>query len=214
MYKPKKFWNILSKTYDQPEKIEDVPGFKCFDHIANNLKATDTVLDIGCARGTLASSLASKAKRVHAIDLSPRRIKIATERFVERKIESIQFSQATIYDEFFNNSSFNVLPAMSVIHLIEYIECTLQKIYQILAPGGTLISLTPFIGEKKSPRSSVKLFSKLTFLPNIKDYKTEELEQFLRKQSFFLSENLCHNNNPLDHLIVAKKTKKYNKNEF
>ncbi len=203
--KSKKFWDRLSKNYDKPDNIAKVAEYKSIEYINKYLKSSDIILDFGCATGTAACLIADKVKEVHGIDISPKMIKIAKERAIERRIENINFSQSTIFDERCKNDSFDVVLALSILHLLEDTEKIMQRIYHLLKPGGFFISLTPCLGEKTFLRTLLLLVHKIGILPYIKCFKIYELDKSITESNLQIIENKCIDNNPLEYLIIAKK---------
>ena len=99
MNNSEKFWDKLSKNYDKKIAIDHVEKYHSYNYLIKYLNAESNVLDFGCATGTLALSLADKAKNIHGIDLSSKMIQIAQQRKEEIKIDNITFFQSTIFDD-------------------------------------------------------------------------------------------------------------------
>ncbi len=89
MEKSVNFWDKLAKKYDKPESIDDVDKYESIGIIKTYLNKSDIVMDFGCATGTISSSLAGSVKEMHGIDISPKMIRIAKKRAVERKLDNL-----------------------------------------------------------------------------------------------------------------------------
>jgi 2-polyprenyl-3-methyl-5-hydroxy-6-metoxy-1,4-benzoquinol methylase len=205
MNKTEKFWNRLSKNYDKPDEINKVSEYTSIEYIKKYLKNSDIVLDLGCATGTIASSIADRVKEMHGIDISYKMIQIAKERAIERKIENIVFSKSTIFDKKYMRYSFNVILAFSILHLLEDIEKVMKRINEILKPGGYFFSLTPCLGEKKLLGVLSCLGYKIGILPYVRSFRIDELEKLIADSNFHIVESKCLDNNPLEFFIIAKK---------
>jgi 2-polyprenyl-3-methyl-5-hydroxy-6-metoxy-1,4-benzoquinol methylase len=204
MNKSDKFWDILSKNYDKPDKINEVLEYESIAYIKRYINISDVVLDFGCATGTVACSITDNVNEMHGIDISSKMIQIAQERAIERKIENIYFSQSTIFDKKYKKNSFNVILAFSILHLLVDTEKIMQRINELLKPGGFFISLTPCLGEKAFLRTFLLLVHKIGILPSIRCFKINELEESIVNGNFQIIESKCLDNNPLEYFIIAK----------
>jgi 2-polyprenyl-3-methyl-5-hydroxy-6-metoxy-1,4-benzoquinol methylase len=174
-------------------------------YIKQYLSGNDIVLDFGCATGTIACALADKVKQMHGIDLSPKMIQIAERRAAERSIGNIRFSHVSIYDDEWKKDSFDMVLSFSVLHLLDDVERALQRINDLLRPGGHFVSLTPCLGERVLLRALLAIAEKIRVLPHISRFKTDELEQRIINSGFEIAKSECIDNNPLEYFIIAKK---------
>jgi len=146
--KAEKFWDRLARTWGRPSPE---PGQVDTEPLAKTrpyLKPTDTVLDFGCAMGSVDLRLAGSVSTIHGIDISSRMIAGAQEAAEVRGVGNVTFAQATIYDESLNRQSYDVVLAFAVLHLLEDAPGALRRIAELLRPGGLLISVTPCLGER------------------------------------------------------------------
>ena len=205
MRNSEKFWDKLAKNYDHPDKIAAINEYQSIQSLKKYLNNTDLVLDLGCATGTICCFLAGDVKEIHGIDISARMIRIAQKRAAERGLDNTNFSQSTIYSENFRKNSINMVLAFSVMHLVPHAEKIMQRIYELLRPGGYFVSLTPCLREKAILSALIFLGKKAGILPNITCFTIKELEKLITKDNFQLIENKCIDNNPLEYFIMAKK---------
>lgn len=103
------------------------------------LKETDVVLDYGCARGSYTNALAGDVKEIRGIDISPKMIELAREKY-----PGIPFESGSIHDV---KEQYDVVLAYNLLHLVEDTEKVLGKIDEILKPGGRFISVTACLKE-------------------------------------------------------------------
>ncbi len=75
------------------------------DFVLNNIKSSDTVLELGCGYGRVLKPLAQKAQTVFGIDSSPANIKAAQEYLNE--FDNIQLYTMNAAELTFENNSFN-----------------------------------------------------------------------------------------------------------
>ena len=206
MYKSEKLWDLLSYNYDRGANKSDQSENKPLENIKKYLNVNDVVLDYGCATGTMAIDIANKVGEVHGIDISSKMVETAERKAAERKIANTHFAQATIFDERFNKESFNAVLALSVLHLLKDTQRVMQRINELLKPGGFFISTTPCLGEKRSFLSILLLLlSKIRVLPYIRFFKVSELEDSIANGNIQIVETEYLDHNPAFYYVVAKK---------
>ena len=206
MYKSEKLWDLLSYNYDGGGNKVEQSENKPLENIKKYLSVNDIVLDYGCATGTMAIDIADKVKKIHGIDISSKMIEAAERKAAERKIANIDFAQSTIFDERFEKESINVILAFSVLHLLEDTQKVMQRINELLKPGGFFICATACLGEKTSFLSiSLLLLSKMGVFPYIRFFKVSELEDSIANGNFQIVETEYLDHKPAYYYIVAKK---------
>lgn len=197
MHKAEKFWNRVSKLHDKLAK--DQAYKKTIKETIQYLKPNDTVLDYGCATGLYSIELAKNVKEIHGIDISSKMIEIAN----KKALKNTFFTKADLYEKF-APETFNVILAFNVLHFLEDEQKVMQRINQLLKPGGLFISVTPCLGEKGSFLGHLARFlRKIKIIPYLKRFEITELNKLISKNfTIIKTESL----NPLQHLIVSKKT--------
>ncbi len=211
MIKIEKIFDMSAKTYDQTEeKRFEQATIKTLKNTKKYLKASDIVLDYGCATGTKALELAAHVKKIYGIDISSKMIEAAKRKAVERKIENVDFAQTTLFDERFKEESFEVILAFNILHLLEDSRQAVQRITELLKPGGLFISIAPCLGEKmafltKLQFSLFLLLGKIGLFPSIKRFKFSELEDLIATGNLQIIETERFYGELSGYFIVAKK---------
>lgn len=205
MNKSEKFWDKSASNYDQEEKKDEQTYLKIIERTKEYLKNSDTVLDFGCGTGLISNEIAGCVKLIHAIDISSKMIEIAKNKADSRKIQNIKYTYSTIFDERYENGSFDIILAFYILHLLEDTQKTIQRINGLLKPGGLIISVTPCVGEKIFQNISLSLLSKIGLIPDIKSFKANELEYSIVDGNFETLENECLQQGSTQYFIVAKK---------
>jgi 2-polyprenyl-3-methyl-5-hydroxy-6-metoxy-1,4-benzoquinol methylase len=202
--KSEKFWDKTANKYDQEEKKDEEIRIKIIEKTKKYLKISDNVLDYGCGTGLISNEIADNVKMIHAIDTSSKMIEIAKKKADRRKIENIDYVHSTIFDEKYKRSSFDVILVFYILHLLEDTHEVLQRINELLKPGGLIISATPCMGEKKTFLSTLLLLvSKIGLVPDIRSFKISELEDLIANGNFGIIETKSLT--PTECFIVAKK---------
>ncbi len=204
MNKSEKFWDMMAKYFDREERKDDPTNIKIIEKTRNRLKISDNVLDYGCGTGTAAIEIASNVKTVYGIDISSKMIEAAKGKTVERNFKNIDFAQTTIFDEKLKIGSFDVILCFYLLHLVEDTPKVMQRINELLKPGGLIISATPcirgtFLGFLLSP------VSKIGLIPQITSFKISELENLMTEGNFEIVETECLNKSGQQYFVVAKK---------
>ncbi len=207
MAKPEKFWDRTAGTYDGIEPSTDPTHIKSVEAAKKYLDVSDVVLDYGCATGTIALEIADRVKAVHGIDISSKMIGLAKRKAGEREVKNVDFAQATIFDERLKKESFDVILAFNVLHLLEDPQQAVHRIYELLKPGGTIISSTACMGENRASFMSVLLLlvMKIGIIPPLKFFTVSELEDAIAKGNFQIVEAESLTRNPTSYFVVAKK---------
>ena len=196
MNKSEKFWDRMSKYYDKLAK--DKAYKKTLEITKKHLKSSDIVLDYACATGLFSIELAGNVKEIHGIDISSKMIETA-----KRKAgKNVNFAKATIFEKY-EKETFNVILAFNILHLLEEPQKVMQRINELLKPGGLFISVTPYLGEKYSFLSIfLVLLRKIKILPYIRSFKISELKELI-SGNFQIVET--SNLPSMQYLIIAKK---------
>lgn len=208
--KSETIWNMLAGRFDGLEKKTQAQiHSETVEKTKKWLDADDVVLDFGCATGTMAGNFTSNVKMIYGIDTSPKMIEVAKRNASKRKIENMDFACATIFDERYMMGSFDVIMAFGILHLLDNHSEVVQRINELLKPGGLMISLTPCFGDIEEWMTYVptlfSLLNKTGILPPFRFIKLSELSSLLAEEKFRIIETDNFQDHPHSYLIVAKK---------
>jgi 2-polyprenyl-3-methyl-5-hydroxy-6-metoxy-1,4-benzoquinol methylase len=207
MNKSEKFWDRLAVTFDKRDKDFEQTHSKTVAKAEKYLKISDVVLDYGCATGTAALEVADKVKEVHGIDISCKMIEGAKRKAAEHKIENVDFTQATIFDERYKGESFDVILAFNILLHVEDTPMVLKRINELLKPGGLIISVTACMGEKKTFFNFlIFLIKKIGIFPDFRFFKISELENSITDGKFQIVETEVFKDSPMIYFIAARKS--------
>ncbi|PWB55895.1 MAG: class I SAM-dependent methyltransferase [Candidatus Methanoperedenaceae archaeon] len=205
MNKSEKFWDRMAKYLDRVERQDEATNIKIIEKTRNRLKISDNVLDYGCGTGTAAIEIAGSVTTVNGIDISSKMIEAAKRKTVERNVKNIDFAQTSIFDEKLKTGSFDVVLCFHLLHLVEDTPKVMQRINELLKPGGMIISATPCI---RGTFLGVLLWpvSKIGLIPPITLFKISELEDLLTDGNFEIVETEClHKSGQLYFVVATKK---------
>jgi ubiquinone/menaquinone biosynthesis C-methylase UbiE len=206
MDRSEKFWDRISSMYAK-QSISDVDTYQ-FKHkkIKSMLSPDDTVFDYGCGTASLSIELSSNVREIHAIDISSKMLEIATQRIDKKNIKNIKIRKSSISDVDFVPGSYDVVLAVNIFHFINDIGSDLNRICQMLKPGGVLISETPCMGEDR--RFSNKLMyylGKIGLIPELNMLSFEAFENCISESGFSITYKKNLSKTPRDYFVIARK---------
>jgi ubiquinone/menaquinone biosynthesis C-methylase UbiE len=132
----REFWSKVAQNYDRVADLQI--GGQTRSMVRERLAregALGSVVEFGCGTGFCTETLAGKADRVIATDLSPGMLDLARSRVRAAKVS---FQQEDCQRTFFPDGSFDTAFMSLVIHFTQPSEA-LKEMHRILRPGGTLI---------------------------------------------------------------------------
>lgn len=211
MRKAEKFWDMIANSLDKTEKRLELIYTKILKNTKKYLNSSDIVLDYGCGTGTFSIEIADKVKEIHAIDISSKMLEVAKRKAGERKIENLDFIHATLFDERFTRESYDAILAFGILHLLEDNQLAIQRITELLKPGGLFISSTPCLAEKMTFLTKLQFYPvfiliKIGLIPGImKRFKISELKNLIAAGKIQLIETEKIFHKLTAYYIVAKK---------
>jgi 2-polyprenyl-3-methyl-5-hydroxy-6-metoxy-1,4-benzoquinol methylase len=205
MDKSIKFWDKIANNYDQEEKKDEMTYIRIVEKIRKYFKSSDVVMDFGCGTGLISNKIAGTVKETHAIDTSSKMIGIAKDKAEDLKIENIIYAQSTIFDPRYKVGSFDAVLALYILHILDDAEKVIQRIKDLLKPGGLVISVTPCLGETRFQNYILSVISKLGLIPMSRPFTISELEKTIIDGNFKIVEAECLHRKGHQYFIVAQK---------
>ena len=203
---PEKFWNMISSKY-AASPIQDRLAYEAkIQKIKTYLKPDNVVLDIGCATGTQCGDIADNVKHVTGVDISGKLLSIAEQRKADRKIENVEFLKTSLFDERFQQGSFNVVMSFYVLHFFEDIDAVFKRVHELLLPGGLFIAETSCLGDGNFIVGKLlRLVGVFGFMPKINLLTTRQLEQALDTAGFSIVEKKKFSDSNSEYTLFAKR---------
>lgn len=202
-----KFWDKVARKYaKQPISDQESYQRKLAETQAHFTKDMQ-VLEVGCGTGSTAIQHAPYVQRIDAIDVSENMLAIARERALESSVDNVHFVRATL-DEFnARDQSYDVILAMSVLHLIKERRSLIEDIARALKPGGVFISSTACLGNSyfKYMKLVEPLAGLLGLMPKFYVITEEQLAKEIEGAGFTLTSRWQHGAQDMVAFIVAKK---------
>ncbi|HLP72906.1 MAG TPA: class I SAM-dependent methyltransferase [Bacteroidales bacterium] len=203
MNKAQEFWDKQAKSFDDFERQTESATREIIAVTKKYLAAHDNVLDFGCATGNKTLKFAAGVKHIHGLDFSPEMISEAVKKKQESGAENVSFSQGTIFSNELEKLSFDKIIALSIIHLLKDSGKVIQRINELLKPGGLLISETACFKEKMDPKTR----SELELFPlHLNMFTTSDVERLIKSRNFNIIEsgNILYNGIPISFIVAQK----------
>ena len=212
MNKTQIFWDKKAKKFDDSEKQFEHASRELIARTKEYLNTNDNVLDFGCATGTKTLELAETIKHIHGIDISAEMIGEATKKKNKVNVKNVSFSQGTIFNNDLEKISFDKIIAYAIIHLMEDSEKVIQRIHELLKPGGLFISTTACFKDKMDFKTRLefttyRFMKRLGIFPlHLNMFKSSDIEQLINRQNFNIvkAEKLFFNGMTISFIVAEK----------
>lgn len=186
MISAKDFWNKRAAGYAKQPIADQASYEKKLEMTRQYLTPDTKLMEIGCGTGSTAIIHAPVVKEVYAIDISSKMIEIANQKATAKNIHNITFEAAAIDELNIQFESFDVVLALNILHLVENPRDVIERMYNILKPGGVLISSTAcFDG---FPRKVIKVVMPVAQLVNLAPptniFSTKDFEGYIQNTGF------------------------------
>lgn len=153
-------------------------------------------------------------KEINGIDISSEMIRIAKEKAVVSKVDNVNFERVDIFDNRYQNESFDVILAFNMLHTVPNPRNVVQRINALLKHEGLFISITPCLGQKMSflvalQIQLVRVLCKFGIIPiPIRRIKSTDIDNLLIKGDFQAIESEEIFKGASSYFVAAKKTRK------
>ncbi|MGV8932841.1 MAG: class I SAM-dependent methyltransferase [Luteimonas sp.] len=147
------FWNRMANRYSR-QPVANPDAFERKIEVTRSLITPQSVvIDIGCGTGSLALRLAQGAAEVHGLDFSTEMVRIAEAKARHLQVGNAHFHAGPFDESFdaFGDGQLDGVCAYSLLHLLPERSLALQRIHQLLKPGGFFVSSTVCLGESRIP---------------------------------------------------------------
>ena len=185
-----RFWNRIAKRYAQ----KPVPNQEVYEQKLEKTRAylnlEDKVLEIGCGTGSTALLHAKDVAHILATDISEKMIEIASHKALEQGVDNVTFEVARVKEIRARATTFDVILAHSILHLLPDVEGTLRALAMMLKPGGYLIGTTACIADFMPIfRYIAPLGKALGIFPYVNIFSEQEFKAWLTAAGFKLEES-------------------------
>jgi len=185
MVKAADFWDKRAEGYAKSPVGDEEAYKKKLETTQRYFDADSQVFEFGCGTGTTAINHAPFVQMVVATDISSNMIEIARKKAADAGLANIEFQCSTLEDFEAADSSFDVVMAHNILHLLEDPERAIKISYQLLKPGGVFVTSTFCLGDSFNYWRVLLLVGKvLRLLPYVNVMKRETLKCYFHDAGF------------------------------
>ncbi len=185
MVKTVDFWDKTAEKYAKSPIRDEQTYNEKLEITRRYLNKDSKVLEFGCGTGSTAIKHAPHVQDIVATDISSKMIEIARGKAASENIENIDFRCETPEQCSEADSSFDVVMAHNILHLLEDPEGAIKIAYRLLKPGGAFVTSTVCLADSFSLWRPLlvlgKLFGKV---PYVNVLKRETLESYFSNVGF------------------------------
>ncbi|MCI2394554.1 class I SAM-dependent methyltransferase [Aliiroseovarius sediminis] len=210
MTNPAKFWDRIAEKYAK-SSIRNPDGYhQTMARTRSYLGPQDRVLEVGAGTATTALELAPSVGHVTITDVAPQMIRIGQERAKTQGIKNVEFhvDDAKVGAL---TGPFDAVLAHNLLHLVGDLPATLDRLHEILKPGGIFISKTLCKPVGRGPwvyyvaRAVLPLLQLIGKAPSVSFMTTRQLEQMITEHGFDIIESGHFPDRELRRYIVARR---------
>lgn len=204
--KEKKVWDRVAGGYDSFIKNIFENTYKSvLENVWADVKANQTVLEIGTGTGIVSFSICSKVSSIIATDISAEMINIANQKKKDFNINNIDFQVQDAYNLTFPERTFDIVIACNLIHLLYEPEKPIIEVKRVLKDGGKFIAPTFCTGENMKSWIVTTLAGIFTGFKVVNKLSLNKLKSILSNNGFSIEKSMIINGRfPLAYIVMKK----------
>ena len=178
-------WDRLAPNYAR-RPIADEAAYEHKLRLTQKLMTKDmTALELGCGSGSTAILHAPYVKSYLATDFSSSMIEIAREKAWSASLPNLKLELAATETLLEQRQKFDMILALSLLHLMPDWQAALPRIYNKLEPGGYLVTSTVCVGDMAWYFGPVLRSGRaLGLFPHVEALKGSELRLHMKRAGF------------------------------
>jgi len=175
------FWDFCAPFYDSFEVLNKAYG-QMINKVCELTPPGGNVLELAAGTGNISVALSPMAKGVLCTDISDNMLKIAKRKAKKRKIENISFENMSIFEIDKADSSFDIVVASQVFHLIDEPQKACAEIKRV-TKGLAIIPIPLLKGGIDLGRFLIGSYKVFGFAPK-HNFDEESCKEYLKKIGF------------------------------
>ncbi len=200
------FWNRTADKYYRS-------GISDEDAYAHKLKRTEEhytaqsdLLEVGCGTGMTAAHHARKVRSYLATDVSGKMLDYGRQRASEAGLDNLRFERRGLHEVADLDETFDMVLALSILHLVPDLDRSVMTLKDRLRPGGTLVTSTPCLGDFPFyihlMIPAMRLFGNA---PEVRFFSRDDLRDSLRKAGLTIVEDWQPKGRMTALFLIAKR---------
>lgn len=205
MADPARFWNRMAERYAKHPIADEAAYQKKLEVTRGYFTPASRVLELGCGTASTALLHAPHVAHIDAVDCSEKMLAIARRKAEAEGIQNIAFHESTVEAFEAPDESYDVVLALSLLHLLPDKERAAEKIHRLLKPGGVFVSSTACLGDFfPAFRYLGPVARGLGLAPMVKVFTSKQLEACLAERGFAI-EHRWSPGKAKGYFLVARK---------
>jgi ubiquinone/menaquinone biosynthesis C-methylase UbiE len=199
------FWDKRAEKYAQRPVADQETYNKKLELTRTYFQSDSEVLEIGCGTGSTALAHAPYVKHVLATDISPAMIDIARGKAEAGRIENVTFETRAVAGHDIEESSYDVILAHNLLHLLEDPHAAVSAAYRGLKRGGVFVTSTACIGDMSWYfRIIAPIAHLIRLIPLVKVFSQAQLIQRFTDAGFVIDHEWLPKKNAAVFIIAKK----------
>ena len=181
-----RFWNLIAKRYSRQKIGDPIAYEEKLKRTRALFKPDMRILELGCGTGGTARLHSKHVAQVHAVDFSHSMVEIARQRSANEGVTNVTYEVASV-DDLQIEQPFDVVMAMSLLHLLPNWRAVLANIHTYVRPGGYFVSSTVVL--ESAPlflRILLKILRPFGLLPPVQAIPAQVLRDELEMAGFHI----------------------------
>jgi len=185
----RRFWDGIAAKYSRQPVADEAAYQTKLEMTRQYLEPEMDLLEIGCGTGSTAIVHAPHVRSVSAVDISPAMLEIARAKAESAGISNIAFEEAAIDMLDVEDGRYDMVLALSLLHLVEDWPSVIAKAHRSLKPGGLFVTSTSCMSDMMPAMKYVlPLLRLLGKAPGITFFSLDQLKQAHRDTGFEILE--------------------------
>jgi len=202
----RRFWDRFAKYYDSfIDKVFRKTYKTILENIDSDLNISYNVLEVGTGTGIIPFSIYSKVSSIVATDISPEMVRIANRKLKRLKIENIDFQVQDSYNLTFPDSSFDIVIASNLLHLLYEPEKPINELKRVMKDTGIFIAPTLCVGENTKSKVIATIIASLSGIKVVNKWSYKDFINMLTNNGLAIYKALRIEDKLLTAYIVMKK---------
>lgn len=201
-----RFWDRIAAKYSR-QPITDQASYQKKLETTRALFTPDTrIIELGAGTGSTAIRHAPHVAHIHLVDLSEKMLAIARQKAEAEGIVNLSFEQTDLDNYHYTGEPVDMVMCMSLLHLVEDKDTLLEQCFQMLKPGGHLVTSTICMKDGFGfLRPVLPVVHAMGLVPLVRFFSQDELLASIRKAGFDIEE-FWRPDKKAASFIVARKT--------
>ena len=176
------FWDFCAPFYDFAEKANGRSYADMLKAVNKIMPNGGSVLEVAAGTGAISLAVANKASYVLCTDISEKMLAMARKKVRKQAVKNITIDNRSIYSLAESDSSFDVVIAGQVLHLIDEPEKAAAELRRV-AKSMVIIPMSFTKNLRGMAKISVNIYRLFGFAPKV-ELAADEYAEFLSSIGF------------------------------